>query len=79
MIIKKLKIRNFRNLESFDINFDDKLTVLVANNSSGKTSILDAISIILGSYIGAFPTEKNNGFRFTDATIRKEEMNLNIL
>ena len=71
MIIKKLKIRNFRNLESFDINFDDKLTVLVANNSSGKTSILDAISIILGSYIGAFPTEKNNGFRFTDATIKE--------
>ena len=71
MIIKKLKIRNFRNLESFDINFDDKLTVLVANNSSGKTSILDAISIILGSYIGAFPTEKNNGFRFTDATSKE--------
>jgi len=71
MIIKKLKIRNFRNLESFDIDFDEKLTVLVANNSSGKTSILDAISIILGSYIGAFPTEKNNGFRFTDATIKE--------
>lgn len=71
MKIKKLKIRNFRNLESFDIIFDNKLTMLVANNSSGKTSILDAIAIMLGSYIGAFPTEKNNGFKFTDATIKE--------
>lgn len=71
MKIEKLKIRNFRNLESFDIIFDKKLTMLVANNSSGKTSILDAISIMLGSYIGAFPTEKNNGFKFTDATIKE--------
>ncbi len=69
MKIKTLKIENFRNLENFDISFDERLTVLVANNSSGKTSILDAISIIFGSYIGAFPTESNNGFKFRDASI----------
>lgn len=69
MKLNKLVIKNFRNLLNFTISFDKRLTVLVANNSAGKTSILDAISIVFGSYIGNFPTEKNNGFKFTDATI----------
>lgn len=71
MRINNLVIKNFRNLEEFFIEFDEKLTVLVANNSAGKTSILDAISIVFGSYIGNFPTEKNNGFKYTDANIKQ--------
>ena len=72
MQLKKLTIKNFRNLLDFTIPFDRRLTVLVANNSAGKTSILDAVSIIFGSYVGSFPTEKNNGFKFTDATIKNK-------
>jgi len=72
MQLKKLAVKNFRNLLDFTISFDSRLTVLVANNSAGKTSILDAIAIVFGSYIGNFPTEKNNGFKFTDATIRNK-------
>jgi len=72
MQIKYLKIRNFRNLKEYEISFDSKLTVLVANNSAGKTSILDAISIAFGPYVGSFPLGKNKGFKSLDATILKE-------
>jgi len=70
MRINSLEIKNFRNLESFSVEFNPNLTVLVANNSAGKTSILDAVSIVFGSYIGSFPTEKNSGFNYQDATIK---------
>ena len=72
MKINKLSIKNFRNFKEYEIHFDAKLTVLVANNSAGKTSILDAISIAFGTYVGSFPLGKNKGFKSLDATILKE-------
>lgn len=70
MRISSVHIQNFRNLENFKISFDSNLTVLVANNSAGKTAVLDAISVLFGSYIGKLPTEKNNGFVSRDAMIK---------
>ena len=69
MYIENIKIKNFRNFKSYTISFDKNLTVLVANNSAGKTALLDVVSIAFGSYIGIFPLGTNKGFKFTDATI----------
>ena len=66
MKIKKLRLTNFRNLADFAIEFEDNLTVLVADNSAGKTSILDAITIALGTYIGEFPYSSGKGFKHED-------------
>ncbi len=66
MKIKTLRLINFRNLENFKIEFEDNLTVLVADNSAGKTSILDGITIALGPYIGEFPTASAKGFKHED-------------
>lgn len=71
MKIQNIRIQNFRIFKKYEIDFDKNLTVLVANNSSGKTALLDAISIAFGSYIGVFPLGINKGFKFTDATIEK--------
>jgi predicted ATP-binding protein involved in virulence len=71
MYINKITIHNFRNFEQYEIDFDKNLTVIVANNSAGKTTLLDTISIAFGSYIGIFPLGKNKGFKYTDATIVK--------
>lgn len=49
MILNELHLENFRCYEALDLYFNEKLTVLVGKNGSGKTSILDAISIALGS------------------------------
>lgn len=52
--LSQLRLRDFRCFESIDIDFHPQLTVLVAANGTGKTSILDAIAIAFGPYIGAF-------------------------
>ena len=43
MIIEKLKLRNFRNYENLEIEFDPKLNIIIGNNAEGKTNIVEAI------------------------------------
>jgi len=44
LIIQKLYLQNFRLFKEFEIDFDPKLTIIIAENGAGKSSILDAIS-----------------------------------
>ena len=43
--LKRLELKNFRNLSEFNINLDHPLIFFTGENGSGKTSILEAISI----------------------------------
>ena len=43
MKINKLKLNNFRNYIDLDIEFNDKLNIIIGNNAQGKTNILEAI------------------------------------
>jgi len=52
--LSRLRLRDFRCFEKLDIDFHPRLTVLVAANGMGKTSILDAIAVAFGPYVGAF-------------------------
>lgn len=66
--IKKLSLRDYRCFESIDIEFHEQLTVLVASNGVGKTSILDAVAVAFGPYIGAF--DEATGKHFEPSDIR---------
>ncbi len=48
MRIDRLKIRNFKNLEDVDINFDEGSleTVVIGQNGSGKSNVIEAIATI---------------------------------
>ena len=69
MKLKNLQISNFRCFESLSIDFDEQLTVLVAENGVGKTAILDAIAVALGPFIGGFDTGVRKDFKYQDARI----------
>lgn len=56
--IRSLKLLNYRCFEALEITFHPKLTVLVASNGAGKTSVLDAIAVAFGTYLGAFDEAK---------------------
>lgn len=43
MIIKSIKLNNFRNYENLDLSFDYGTNILYGNNAQGKTNILEAI------------------------------------
>ena len=64
--IKALKLRDYRCFESLEIDFHEKLTVLVAVNGAGKTSILDAIAVAFGPFIGAFDEAVGKHFEASD-------------
>ncbi len=57
---------NFRSYENFEIEFDEKLNVIVAENGAGKTTILDAIAIGYGAMLTRFPKVKGKTFESSD-------------
>lgn len=43
MLIKSLKLRNFRNYEHLSIDFEKDYNIIYGNNAQGKTNIIEAI------------------------------------
>ena len=50
MILRTLVLQDFRGFRDVQIEFDPQLTVLVGSNGSGKSSVLDALAILLDQY-----------------------------
>jgi predicted ATP-dependent endonuclease of OLD family len=46
MKIKKLSINGFRSLKDLAISFEEDITVIVGENDSGKTSLIDCLKIV---------------------------------
>lgn len=44
--MKKLNLTNFRNYSNFELDFDQRPTVLVGNNAAGKSNLLEAIYLL---------------------------------
>ncbi len=55
MKLNRIKLQNFRCFESLEIEFDPRLTVIVAENGIGKTTILDAIATGFGRFLTKLP------------------------
>lgn len=55
MKLKKLTLENFRCFSDLEINFHDRLTVIVGGNGVGKTTILDGVAILLGRFVTRLP------------------------
>ena len=66
--LKRMKIIGFKKFENFDINFNKETNILVGDNESGKSTILEAIDIVL--------TQK---YRNYDKYIVKELINENLI
>lgn len=45
--ILKIKLHNFKRFKAFEVEFDKKLNIIVGDNESGKSSLLEAIDITL--------------------------------
>jgi predicted ATP-binding protein involved in virulence len=70
--IKELQLQNFRRFSDFTIGFDESVTVLVARNGAGKSSVLDAVAISLGAFLTRIPKVVGKSFEETDFQVLKE-------
>ncbi len=57
MKFKNLVLLNFRNYDSLNIEFDDKLNLIYGNNGEGKTNIVEALFLL--AYTKSFRTNND--------------------
>lgn len=69
--LNSLSIQNYRRFDSLNIEFHERLTVVVARNGCGKTAALDAIAVALGPFIGAFDNGKGVHFATSDVRLAR--------
>ena len=66
-LINKLEVCNFRKFESISVSFERQLTVLVGDNGVGKSTLIDAASIALGTLFQKIENAKALGITPDDA------------
>jgi predicted ATP-binding protein involved in virulence len=69
MKINRLILNNFRGIDDLDLEFSEKVTVIIGINGSGKSSILDAIAILLSKLIRKICSTEGTGRSFLEKDI----------
>jgi predicted ATP-binding protein involved in virulence len=74
MRIDRLEITNFKKFSTYTIDLHPQFTLLVGDNGTGKTTILDALAIAAGVWLVNAPdsTLSNSGRNILPAEIRLE-------
>jgi len=54
--IQRLKLKNFKRFQTFAVGFDDNINILVGDNESGKSSLIEAINLVLSGSRGKVET-----------------------
>lgn len=57
MFIKELELKNFRNYRNLNIEFDEKVNLILGNNAQGKTNLIEAV--YMTSYGKSFRTSSD--------------------
>lgn len=73
MRLDKLRVQNYRCFGEFEIDFDPHLTILIASNGGGKTTILDAARVALWPFVKGFDLGNQTS---KSATIQIEDVRL---
>lgn len=76
MNISKIKLENFGLLENLEVelwsNFqpDEKVTIFIGENGSGKSTILEGIALLLSHFIGSLKNETHSGSQIPELKIK---------
>lgn len=74
MMIENLIIKNFKMYREESFHFNSNFTVIVGNNGTGKTTVLEALCVALGGYLAPFDGVKGKNIYAED--IRREWLKL---
>ena len=71
MHVSELNIKNYRKFQNYNVILDKRLSVLIGKNGTGKTSILEALTVAIGTFflgidgvssVGIKPNDANNKY-----------------
>lgn len=71
MRIKKLYVKNYKILKDTIIEFNDKVNIFVGENDSGKSTILEALSIVSSGRLNGYSFEKQIKANLFNDDVRK--------
>jgi len=72
MALQKVKIENFKIFESFELEFNKGLNILVGDNEVGKSTILEAIHLTLTGMInGKYLSTELTQYLFNNVVVEK--------
>lgn len=71
MVLGGLQLTNFRLFKSLEMDFHPELTVIVAPNGGGKTTVLDAVAAMLKPYVDTLLGGKySSSFKADDVRVQ---------
>ena len=73
MKIEKIELCNFRSASKINFEFTENLNLFVGINGSGKSTVLDALSICLSWLVRRIERENGRGFYIQDSSLRNEQ------
>lgn len=74
MKINSILLKNYRCFENTEVDFQDRLTVLIGGNGSGKTSVLEGLAVSLGTIFTGFDGLASVSINKTDAHLKSYQM-----
>lgn len=79
MRLEQITLENYRCFDRLTVDLHPQLTVMVAPNGGGKTSVLDATRVLFDTYLGAFATGVGKGIRVSDVRMAKVAPDLPVM
>lgn len=70
MYLSSIHIENFKGIKKADIEFDRSVNLIIGDNGTGKTSVLEAVSVALGGFLSGI--DGVNTIHFSKDEIRRE-------
>ena len=78
MKLKKLNISGFKSISELELDFNERMNVILGINGAGKSTILQAIAICLSWYIARIKNSKGNGDVIKDNDINQRYGHCNL-
>lgn len=74
--LKNIELFHFRKFDNIVYEFDPRMNVVIGKNASGKTTVLEAVTVILGAYLTAFKeyVPSRFGHNISDSDVLKKSL-----
>ena len=74
--LKNIELSHFRKFDYVKYELNPRMNVIIGKNASGKTTVLEAITVILGAYLSAFKeyVPSRYGHNISDNDVMKKAL-----